>query len=336
MKRIALIPAYEPNNQIKDIVTELKDNNFIIIVVNDGSSNKYDEVFNSLKPLATVLSYEKNKGKGYALKQGFNYINKHYDEYLVVTLDCDKQHTINDAIKLCDYNEKHLNELVLGKRIRGKNTPLRSRLGNKITQIVYHLATGNNIYDTQTGLRSFSHKLMPFCLSINGNRYEYEMNVLLTASRENIPIKEIAIATIYFNNNANSHFNTIKDAYRIYKEIIKFSLSSIISFIIDYLFFTIFNILLNNHTIANIFARIISATSNYLLNKHFVFKDNSNTLKTALKYTTLAISILILNTLILNGLILLHINKYLAKLITEIILFFISWLVQKKHIFKRI
>lgn len=333
MKRIALIPAYEPANRIASLVKELTDNNFKVIVVNDGSKKKYDKIFDEVKDIAHLISYKENKGKGYALKKGYLYIKDNYDEYIVVTLDSDNQHTVKDAIKLCDYAEEHKDTLVIGKRIRNEKTPLRSKIGNAITKLVYTVATGTYIYDTQTGLRAFTNNLMPFCLSIPGNRYEYEMNVLLRASKEQIPIKEIEIETIYYNNNANSHFNTLKDSFRIYKEIIKFSLSSIISFIVDYISYIIFNIILKNVILSNIIARIISSTTNYLINKNIVFKSKNNTFKTALKYFSLVIGILLLNTLILSFLTSLNINIYLAKLITELLLFFISWLVQKNEIF---
>ena len=333
MKRIALIPAYEPANRITPLVKELTDNNFKVIVVNDGSKKKYDKIFDEVKDIAHLISYKENKGKGYALKKGYSYIKENYDEYIVVTLDSDNQHTVKDAIKLCDYAEEHKDTLVIGKRIRNEKTPLRSKIGNAITKLVYTVATGTYIYDTQTGLRAFTNNLMPFCLSIPGNRYEYEMNVLLRASKEQIPIKEIEIETIYYNNNANSHFNTLKDSFRIYKEIIKFSLSSIISFIVDYIAYIIFNIILKNVILSNIISHIISSTTNYLINKNIVFNSKNNTFKTALKYFSLVIGILLLNTLILSFLTSLNINIYLAKLITELLLFFISWLVQKNEIF---
>ena len=73
----------------------------------------------------------------------------------------------------------NLDTLVLGKRIRNKDVPLRSKIGNSITRLIFKLITKNDIYDTQTGLRSFSNKLEDYMLNINGDRYEYEMNALL-------------------------------------------------------------------------------------------------------------------------------------------------------------
>ena len=334
MQKIALIPSYEPDNRLENLVKELIKNKFEVIVINDGSNDKYTKIFTNIKKITTVLEYTPNKGKGYALKYGLNHIKNHYNKYVIVTMDCDGQHTVKDAIKLCDYTIQHPNELVIGKRVIKKQTPIRSKIGNSITRWIYRIATGSNVYDTQTGLRCFSDKLMDFNLNVEGERYEYEMNVLLFATRENINIKEIEIETIYINNNEGSHFNTIKDSYKIYKQIIKFSLSSIISFIIDYIFYSIFIILTKNITTSNIIARIISATANYTINKKLVFKSSRKASKTLTEYFLLAIIILTLNTILLNLIVRVGINSFIAKIITEVILFILSWFVQKKKIFK--
>ncbi len=223
MKYIILIPAYEPNHELLKLLKTI-DNKYPVIVVNDGSNKSYNNIFESAKKYAHVMSYEKNMGKGYALKMGLNYIEDTFtNDYIVVTMDADGQHKLSDAIKLCDYVSEHTDTMAIGKRTWNKNTPLRSRIGNALTRKIFKLATGLNIYDTQTGLRAFSDKLNNYMLSISGNRYEYEMNVLLNLKNNDIPFYEIPITTIYLNNNKDSHFNAISDSYKIYKMIFKWS-----------------------------------------------------------------------------------------------------------------
>ena len=337
MQRIVLIPAYEPDNNLIELVNRLSKENLSIIIVDDGSGEKYNYIFDSLKDKVRIISYKNNKGKGYALKTGFKYIKEEYkNNYIVVTMDSDGQHTVEDAIKLCDYIENNSDKLVLGKRLRNKKTPFRSRIGNEITKVVYHISTGINIYDTQTGLRSFSDKLMDTMLEIDGDRYEYEMNVLLSLAKMKIDIKEIEIESIYIDNNSKSHFNTVKDAIRIYKQILKFSLSSITSFFLDYVLYSILVFSTQNIFISNILARIVSGTANYSMNKKLVFNNKGNIYKSAVQYIFLAVFILILNTCILNILVSnLNINQYIAKILVEIMLFIISWLVQKYYIFNK-
>ena len=331
-KLIVLIPSYEPDENLTKLIKNLNKNKITSIVVDDGSGKDYKEIFDNLD--TKVISYEINQGKGHALKEGYKYIKDNYKEYVVVTMDSDGQHRIEDAYKLYKFILKNEDTLVLGKRPRGEKTPLRSKVGNAITRFVFHLVSGQDVYDTQTGLRAFSNKLIDYMLEVKGERFEYEMNVLLYAKNNKIPIKELEIETIYIDNNSKSHFNTFKDSFKVYKEIIKFSLSGIISFLIDLILFIVFKVVLNNITIANVIARAISSTINYIINKNIVFKSNKNIAKSLLEYYGLVIFILLINTLLLN-LLSIIINPILAKLIVEIVLFIISWLVQKILIFKR-
>lgn len=223
MKRVIIIPSFEPDDKLIQLVDKLNDIKDIdIIVIDDGSGVKYKSIFNCVNKKAKVISYDINRGKGYALKTGFKYVKENYKEYVIVTMDCDGQHSVKDAIKLLNYAEKHNKELIIGKRIRGTNTPLRSNIGNSITMFVYRLTTGIKVYDTQSGLRAFTNEIMDFLLNIKGNRFEYEMNVLLNAPSNNITIKEIEIETIYIDNNKSSHFKTIKDSFRVYKVILNY------------------------------------------------------------------------------------------------------------------
>lgn len=225
IKKIILIPAYEPDNKLVELVKKLSKEEVDIIIIDDGSGPSYQEIFNKCKDTSKVISYKTNQGKGYALKTGLKYIKENYkNEYIIVTMDCDGQHTIKDANKLIEASINNKDTLYLGKRIRSQKTPLRSRLGNSITRFVYKITTGLDIYDTQTGLRVFTNSLIDYMINIEGNRFEYEMNVLLSCAKDKINIKEIEIETIYIDNNSKSHFNAIKDSYRIYKNIIKYTL----------------------------------------------------------------------------------------------------------------
>lgn len=335
MKKIAIIPSLEPDHHLIDITRELKENDYEIIIVNDGSSSKYNEYFNQVKDIATVLTHETNQGKGTALRTAFKYIKENYQTpYMIITVDSDGQHKLADCNKIIEYLKKHPNELVLGKRIRNQKTPLRSKIGNAITRVVYKFVSNIDIYDTQTGLRAFSNNLIDKMIKIPGERFEYEINMLLYIASENIKITEIEIETIYIESNKSSHFNPIKDSYKIYKEIFKYSQGAIISFIIDYLLYTLFNTLKFKVATSNIIARIISSLINYNINKKYVFQKSNK--YSFIKYYLLVIANILINTFILTKIIgLFKTNIYLAKLIIEIIMFFINYLIQKLLIYKK-
>lgn len=341
--KIAVLPAYQPEQSMLEIVRKLSESGFEIVVIDDGSGALYRSLFEQVTPIAHLVQYDENHGKGYALKQGFLYIQQNYQpHYSVVTLDADGQHRVEDALRIGEAVEQNPSHLILGSRSFDENVPFRSQLGNTFTRWVYRLSTGISVRDTQTGLRGFSNELLEFMLNIQGDRYEYEMNMLLDCTREKIQIQELDIPTIYHDNNSGSHFSTIKDSARIYKEILKFSASSFFSFLLDYGLFALFNLVFGfvfgtwSLVFANVASRIISATVNFTLNRKLVFRSDKNLLHSALQYILLAIIILIGNTFVLNLLVNhLMIASLLAKIITEVAFFLGSWFVQRTIIFRK-
>ena len=333
---IALIPAYKPGPFLLELAQKLWETGFSVVIVDDGSGPQYEQLFLECTRYAELLRHNQNAGKGRALKTGFSYITGHTNpNAVVVTMDADGQHQIGDALAICRIVSKTPNSIVLGSRKFGRDVPLRSRFGNKLTHWVYRLSTGRNIHDTQTGLRAFQSKLIPRLLDIPGERYEYEMNVLLYLARTKIRMIEHEIQTIYIDNNASSHFNAVKDSLRIYKEILKFSASSLSAFLVDYALYSLIFLLSNNLLLSNVIARGISAFINFTLNRKFVFRSKEPLLRAAVKYFLLAAGILAGNTLVLGFLVnSLSIHQMLAKLITEVLFFMLSWLIQKFVVFK--
>ncbi len=334
--QIALIPAYQPDKELVYVVEKLAKEHFRIIVVDDGSGQEYDEIFHLVSSFAQVLTHTENQGKGEALKTGLQYIAKHISPpYLVVTADADGQHKIEDILHVCQSAEQFPDSLILGSRRFENNVPFRSRFGNTVTRLVYRLNSGVSVYDTQTGLRAFSDKLISLMLSVSGSRYEYEMNVLIETAKKKIAIREIAIATVYLENNASSHFQPVRDSCRIYKEILKFSASSFIGFLTDYGLFCLFSSLTGMLTFSNVVARIFSSILNYTLNQKLVFHSESSIVKSAVRYFLLAGLILLCNTLLLKGFVYLGVSAWLAKIFTEILLFLCSYLVQHHFVFRK-
>lgn len=218
MKYIILIPTYNPDERLLTILKQI-DKKYDVVIVDDGSPNK--EIFKECESYAHVISYVENAGKGHALKEGYKYIKENYKSYVVVTMDDDMQHKLEDASKLCDWVKDHDEEFAIGRRHWDKTTPLSNRIGNSISRHIFKRYTGYSIYDTQNGLRAFSNKLMDYMLNVEGERYEYEMNVLYNLGKNNIKYKEIDIETIYIDNNKTSKFRTFKDSFRIIKDIRK-------------------------------------------------------------------------------------------------------------------
>lgn len=333
-----VIPAYEPDDKLIGVVEELDSHtDYRLIVVNDGSSSDKDEIFDKVRDKAVLLEHEVNRGKGAALRTAFEYIKTNSEgSFGVITADSDGQHKVDDIGRIADALKENPDTLIMGCRKFTGDIPARSRFGNNLTRMVFKFAAGVGVSDTQTGLRGFSGELLDFMLTLPGDRYEYEMNMLLEAARENIGFYEVPIETVYINDNEGSHFDPIKDSLRIYKDILKFSCSSLLSFVVDYLLYSVMFAVSGSIKLSNVIARIISSCFNFMLNKRVVFKNKDSVGKTAAKYFSLAAVILAVNTALLSFFTK-HLikNEYAAKAVIEVLLFLVSWTVQRSFVFKK-
>lgn len=336
---VALIPSYQPTEQLIPLLQEARSAGFQIVVIDDGSCRDTKDLFAAATRFGTVLHHLQNLGKGQAIKTRISFIQNQYPaDCIIVTLDADGQHRVADAQKICQIAQNHPETLVLGSRKLKENVPLRSRFGNAVTRFVYYIATGQKVWDTQTGLRAFSAKLIPQLLTIPGERYEYEMNVLLACARTGLPILEEEIDTIYIDANASSHFHAVKDSWRVYQEILKFSAASSISFLADCGLYSLFTFLTSHFgslasiLASNIGAGAISACIHYTLNRKLAFQGEAYAARTAVQYAVLAGALLMGNTLLLSFLAAcLGVNRYAAKLAAEsFFCCFAGWLRGKK------
>ena len=343
-----LIPAYKPSDELRKVCASMLEAGFLrVIVVDDGGGAEFAPTFDSLPEAVTVLHHEVNKGKGRALKTGLEYIRDALPDCKgVVTCDADGQHLPHDIVEtakeLCRHEES---TLVLGSRMFDKNVPLRSQFGNTMTRLVFRLASRVKVRDTQTGLRAFGTELIPLFLSLEGERYEFEINMLLYTARAHIPIVEVDIETVYLDEqNSSSHFRAIRDSAIIYGKILKYSASSLICFLIDFVLLFVFKAILGIDAFASlpnelrlflaaVAARAISSTVNYLLNRELVFRQKGK--HSYLKYAALVVGILLVNYAMLW--LLSEVGPlplFWAKLITEVTLYFVSFNVQKYVIFR--
>lgn len=333
-----LIPAYKPDDKLVALTDQLLTHDDLkLVVVDDGSGEAFRPVFEALDKRVTLISYPDNKGKGGALKTGIRYIMDHMPECeRLVTADADGQHRYADIRRVLDKSEEMPGALVLGSRAFDGDVPLRSRFGNAMTRQVFAIASGVKVRDTQTGLRGFDRDGMRLFVDVPGDRYEYEINMLLTAARAEMPIYEVTIETVYLNDNESSHFNPLKDSLRIYACILKFACSSLICFGIDYVLFQLLRTFIPLTWVSNLLARIVSASVNFTLNKKLVFKGNEKTLPAVLKYAALAVFIYLIDTAILALLYeKLSWSRYVVKIISGLLGYLISFSVQGRIVYRK-
>ena len=349
MKNISvIIPAYKPDEKLLDTINSILEIGFSdIIVVDDGGGKEFDKIFDEVSNISecTLLRHAENKGKGAALKTAMQYFCDNRKNMIgAVTVDADGQHLAKDIKAVCECMAKK-GTIVFGCRdFSGDNVPARSKFGNKVTINIVRLFFGLKVSDTQTGLRAFPRDIIPEMLTVKGERYEYETQMLYYMSKRGIAFNEVKIETVYLDDNSSSHFRPIRDSIRIYSLVIKYLLSSLAATVVDELAFLLLKHyeffalpFLPDTFTASFIARAISSIVNYLINAKAVFGDKVNK-KTILKYCTLVIVQVTVSAAAVYAIEhLLSIDNAfistLIKLIVDAILFFFSFRIQHKWVF---
>jgi putative flippase GtrA len=230
------------------------------------------------------------------------------------------------------------------RNFSGADVPKKSRLGNRITSFIFLICTKIHCPDTQTGLRGIPISLIDFCLSVPGERFEYETNLLITAAKKGIHLEMMPISTVYLENNHSSHFHPVKDSVRIYynifRNIIKFIASSLTCAAVDLTVFTLLSSFLFGRSSAGIFnstviARCLSGVLNFTLNKVWCFGIRGDNLKHAVKYLILFCIQMLLSWAFVTLFSYLPVHLTILKVLTDTVLFILSYFIQKKLIFRK-
>ncbi len=358
-KEIAIIiPALDPDNRMVSLVRELREAEYEnIILVDDGSTREKRRYFQICKEEygCKIIRHVVNFGKGIAIKSAFNYILESCPDICgAVTVDCDGQHIVKDIDTCAKLTYENPDKLTLGcRRFDNSEIPLRSRFGNILTRQVIRLLCGIHVSDTQTGLRGLPIPLIAkYFANTKGERFEYEMNMLIEAREHMIPVQEFPIETIYLEENESSHFNPFLDSIRIYKVFLKFLLSSLSSFLIDIALFSLLGIILRPWIPENIIifkgfifggslltllrtviSRLASSLFNFFMNKKQVFKNDSHSPVIVVRYYILCIIQLILSWLLVEHFLGFITYRTIRKCIIDTLLFAVSFQIQREWVF---
>lgn len=343
MKIVVLIPTLDPGPELCQVIRGCEELGFTrVLVVDDGSSPATRHFFTEAEALgAHVLRHEKNLGKGAALKTGLREIPRLFpDAAGAVTADGDGQHTPADILKIALHTEKNPNAITLGVRdFSGPEVPSRSRFGNRITAGVFYLTTRVRCSDTQTGLRGIPRELMEFVLSLPGDRYEFEMNVLMEAAQRKIPLEMVPIETVYLNENASSHFRVLRDSARIYQRPLKYVAAALSSSLLDLALFTILSLLVFHETregiwAATVLARCVSGLVNFRLNQIWSFQVKKRTGRQFVRYLLLFFCVMLLSGGLVGLCRFLPIPLTLSKIVVDTVLFLANYQIQRRWVFR--
>ena len=218
---VVVLPSLNPNDKFDRVLDGLREAGFQrIVIIDDGSDPAHQVHFERADtfPECTVIHHPVNLGKGRALKDGFQTCLERFpDAEGAITIDGDGQHLTKDILACGNRMLKEKGNVVLGCRnFDLPGVPPRSVAGNKTTSRLFRLY-GIRLSDTQTGLRAIPQQYLGLFTQIEGERFEYETNMLLQMKRCGIPFSEQEIETVYEDENAGSHYDTLKDSWRIVK-----------------------------------------------------------------------------------------------------------------------
>ncbi len=214
-----LIPCYNGAKQLEKLIKilESKDLKDKILLVNDGSTDKTLEICQ--KEGVAHLSYPKNRGKGFALKKGIEKILTDQTNSFFITMDADLQH---DPSSIADFVQKYQQtkaDIIIGARnFKDKTMPFPRVLSNRITTFMVNLLAKQPTYDSQSGYRLISTKIIRE-LDLISDNYEFETELLLKAAFKGAKIEKVTIPTIY--GDEKSSINHFKDTYRFVRLYLK-------------------------------------------------------------------------------------------------------------------
>ena len=211
MKVCTVMPTYDNEGTLRDVVERALAYCSDVIVVNDGCTDNSAKILASFGERITVVDYGRNRGKGYALKQGFKKAKALGFEY-AITIDSDGQHFPEDLPLFVEALEQHPDALIVGSRnLNQENMPGGNTFANKFSNFWFKIQTGISLPDTQTGYRLYPLRRLPKIIS---SRYEAELSLLVFSAWRGTDLVPIKV-NVFYPEDRVTHFRPFWDFFRI-------------------------------------------------------------------------------------------------------------------------
>jgi len=212
MNICVLIPAYNEEKAVGQVVSRVRKIIEHVVVVDDGSKDATAQIAQDAG--AVVLRHQVNQGKGAALRTGFQYVLDHgFDA--VITMDSDGQHDADDIPEFLEAFKKMRSGIVIGSRMHDISTmPAIRKVTNRLTTFIGSHLVRHRLQDTQSGFRLISRDVLR-AVNLEADRYEMESELLVKASRAGFRIASVPIKTIY--GDEVSKINPVADTLRFFR-----------------------------------------------------------------------------------------------------------------------
>jgi glycosyltransferase involved in cell wall biosynthesis len=209
-----IIPTYNNASTLSRVIQEVKQYADDIIIIDDGSTDTTAEILGKVSGIH-VIDYRINKGKGFALKTGFQYA-RHNGFHNAITMDSDGQHFARDIEKFLHKLADSGEAIIVGSRkLNQSNKPVQNTFANRFSNFWFYLQTGQHILDSQSGFRLYPvDKLSD--LKFFTSRYEFELEVLVRSFWKGVRVESVPIEVFYDEKDKRiSHFRPFIDFARI-------------------------------------------------------------------------------------------------------------------------
>ena len=336
-----VVPAYNPGEIIIDVIERAKCHADSVVIVDDGcdAENRAHLERCSHHFGVSLLTHANNCGKGFALMTGIRHcLDRMRAGDYILTVDSDGQHDPEDIAKFrALLTERRNVHFALGERLDTRTMPVKSRIGNSVATALFRLQMGTSIQDTQTGMRLLSK---PFARrvydDVKPGRYETEMDMLILAVHSLAKIDSVEIRTIYLDGNSATKFRALTDSWRVLARLVRYTLVSIASFLIDYLLFVLLSYVAGvPYLAANVAARVVSAVANFTGHKVFSFHSPGRTLPKAARYVlAVGFALSMASVLLYVAVEYLAIGSLIAKPLVDALVFLINFAVLNRFVFR--
>lgn len=213
---VVVVPTYNNAGTLAGVLRDIM--NYIpdVIVINDGSTDSTPEVLEEFRDSVTVISHDRNRGKGNALKTGLKAARERGWRY-AITIDSDGQHFPSDIPLFLEEIRKTPGALLVGARnIAADNMPGKNTFANRFSNFWYRLETGNALTDTQSGFRLYPLEKADFSGWWYTGKYEFELEAIVFASWNGTVVRNIPVKVHYQPPEERvSHFRPFRDFFRI-------------------------------------------------------------------------------------------------------------------------
>ena len=209
-----IIPTFNNDQTLEKVIAGVKNYSYDVLVINDGSTDKTNEIL-SRQTGITIFHQDKNRGKGLALRRGFDEARKLGYDY-ALTIDSDGQHNTSDIPKFFELLEKNPGCLIMGARNMDQaSVPGKSSFGNKFSNFWFRFETGIELPDTQTGFRLYPISLLQH-MKFFTRKFEFEIEVIVRGAWKGIPFLSVPVSVYYAPKETRiSHFRPFQDFTRV-------------------------------------------------------------------------------------------------------------------------